>query len=407
MKKILVLLLVIMYHNIMAQNKIDRLLATGHYQEVIPLLQQDTTAVNKRKLSTLYQKIGKIEAAYNCLNNIPSKTVTDSVHLAQLNYKMGNQLEALISYELLYNAHPDNLLLGIEIAAIYYKNEEFNKAVEHYKKLIVKDSTNSYLHYKLARSYSKENEHKKASIHYKKTLKLSPKQHKSMFYLAEHYNDYKKYDKAIYYIEKALQIAPRNLNYLKLNTHIYYNSASFDKSISVAKKIIALDPKNTFAYNSIGLSFYNQNQLDSAMTYQMKAVLFDFQNAEYAKNAGLIAEKKQDYKSAKRLYLISLQNLEEEKYSQLYHLGLIALAEKNKATAINYFKQAFKNNSNFYGALYMQAVTSDGYYKDKQIALKLYKKYLAKFKTSNPEKTTFVKQRITSIKEKLFFENTK
>ena len=107
---------------------------------------------------------------------------------------------------------------------------------------------------------------------------------------------------------------------------------------------------------------------------------------------------------AQIVFYLSLNLLKETKHSQLYHLGLIALKMKRKAKAISYFKKAYENNPNFYGALYMLATTSESFYKDKSIALKHYKRYLMTFENSDKAKTAYVQSRIAVLNEKQFFD---
>jgi len=405
MKKILIILLLIASHGY-AQTKAKELILLGHYQEAISLLEQENTTDSKRELANIYSKIGKSKKALATLKTISTKMLLDSLTLARLQVKLGNA-KGIISLEELYQKHPDNLLLGLELAHYYYKKDAFLKASSYYKKLTSKDSTNSYFQYRLGRSLEKNRSYIPAVKAYRKAIVIDNEAHQSMYHLSNHYMILKEKDSALYFINNALIIKPKNISYLQRKVLILYKNALFNQSISEAKKIIALDKQNAFAYNSLGLAFYNKKELDSAISYQIKTIILSRSNAEYTKNLALIFEAKKDYKRAKTFYKASIQALEQDVYSQLYHLGLIALQEKKTKKAIAYFTRAYNNNKHFYGSLYMLALSEESYYKDKTIALKHFEEYLEKFEKSDVEKTAFVKAKIKSLKETLFFETGK
>jgi tetratricopeptide (TPR) repeat protein len=402
----LVLLLLAISLNLKAQNKADNLIQLGHYQEAIAVLEQENNDTNKRQLTKLYSQIGKIKKAYKTLNTIVTKSNIDSITLGRLQLKLGDK-QGVFTLEKTYQNHPDNLLLGLELANYHYKKEAFKKASAYYKKLVKKDTSNSYFQYRLGRSLEKSRSYISAVKAYKKAIALDAEAHQSMYHLSNHYMILKMKDSALFYINNALKIKSKNIAYLKRKVLILYKNALFDQSILEAKKIIKLDKENAFAYNSLGLAFYNKKQLDSALNYQLKTIILSRSNAEYTKNLALMLEAKKNYKRAKIFYKASIEALKQDVYSQLYHLGLIALQEQKTKKAISYFTKAYANNKRFYGSLYMLALSEENYYKDKTIALKHFEEYINKFEKSDTKKTIFVKAKIKSLKETLFFETGK
>jgi tetratricopeptide (TPR) repeat protein len=401
--KNLILLLLVISLNLKAQSKVDSLVQLGHYQEAVALLEQENNAISKRELAKLYNKIGKVKKAYNTLNTITTKSIADSIYLGRLQLKLGDE-QGVFALEKIYQNHPDNLLLGLELANYHYKKETFKKASDYYKELVKKDTSNSYFQYRLGRSLEKNRSYIPAVKAYKKAIALDTEAHQSMYHLSNHYMILKVKDSALFYINNALKIKPKKIAYLKRKVLLLYKNALFDESIQEAKKIIKLDKGNAFAYNSLGLAFYNKKELDSAVNYQIKTLILSRGNAEYTKNLALIFEAKKDYKRAKIFFKASIEALEQDTYSQLYHLGLIALQEQKTKKAITYFTKAYNNNKRFYGSLYILALSEESYYKDKTIALKHFEEYIEKFEKSDAEKTIFVKAKIKSLKETLFFE---
>ncbi len=407
MFKIIPAALLIISLNTFAQQQIDSLLEKGQYKKAISLLKKETTANSKRKLGKIYIKIGNYQLAQENLKSIAQKTSDDSLNIARIEYKIGAKNQALQYMMKSYKQQTSNLLLGLELATIYYRNKEYKKAIPLYESLIKKDTSNYFYSYQLARCLEQQKQYQKAVKAYKNALKKNPKKHQALYHLANHYSKKRDRDSTLYFIDKALALKPNNGDYLKLKVLTLYKKQQFDKSIKTSKKILETASNNGFAYNSLGLCYYNKKMLDSAIFYQTKAFFIAKTSSEYSKNLALIYEAKKDYKIATNFYNYSLKMLKQKTYIQNYHLGLIALTEHKPKKALQHFDKAYKNNPKYHDALYMRALTAENYYKDKKVALKDYKLYLEKFKKKDTEKTAFVKVKIKSLEEHLFFEEKK
>jgi lipoprotein NlpI len=100
----------------------------------------------------------------------------------------------------------------------------------------------------------------------------------------------------------------------------------------------------------------------------------------------------------------SILSVKPDMDKQYYLLGIISKEADNLQAAIENFDKSHKNNYKNYKALFELAVTSDAYYKDKKIALKLYKSYFEKFKSNDNIMTAYVEGRIKEIKKQYFIE---
>lgn len=163
----------------------------------------------------------------------------------------------------------------------------------------------------------------------------------------------------------------------------------YQKAVKAYKNTLNKNPKYHKALYHLANHYSKKRDRDSTLYYIDKVLVLKPNNTGYLKLKVLTLYKKQ------------------KTYIQNYHLGLIAIAEHKPKRALEHFDKAYKNNPNYYDALYMRALTAENYYKDKKIALKDYKLYLDKFKKIDAEKTIFVEAKIKRLEEHLFFEGEK
>jgi tetratricopeptide (TPR) repeat protein len=101
-------------------------------------------------------------------------------------------------------------------------------------------------------------------------------------------------------------------------------------------------------------------------------------------------------------YLRATTVEKKSRHEEYYSLGMLYLETEETSKAIEMFKRSIKESDRVFKVLYQLALTSDSYYKDKNIANELYKDYINRFEFKDKEITAFVKNRMKEIKKELF-----
>uniref|UniRef100_UPI003F6D95E4 tetratricopeptide repeat protein n=1 Tax=Polaribacter sp. TaxID=1920175 RepID=UPI003F6D95E4 len=172
----------------------------------------------------------------------------------------------------------------------------------------------------------------------------------------------------------------------------------------VLLQLDSLEKMEHFTNNMLGKVYYHLEDFKSAQERFKNVIKIDFEDFRALTYLGNIALKEKDYKTAMFRYFMATTVGKEKRDDAYYGLATLNYEQKKPAVAIRYFKKAFEENPRNYKALFQQAKLSDGYYKDKKIAYKLYKHYKSRFFEKDKEMTDFVTNRITSIKKDYFMK---
>jgi tetratricopeptide (TPR) repeat protein len=152
------------------------------------------------------------------------------------------------------------------------------------------------------------------------------------------------------------------------------------------------------------MCYYNLQDFELAEKYFRNAIKLDPDNSQILYRLASLYYDKKDNKMATFYLHQSIISAKPDIDKQYYLLGIISKEADNLQAAIENFDKSHKNNYKNYKALFELAVTSDAYYKDKKIALKLYKSYFEKFKSNDNIMTAYVEGRIKEIKKQYFIE---
>ncbi len=394
-----------------AQNleQVDDFLKQGNYKLALNLLGkvENKSFENLEKIGDIYQKIGNYGKAIlyfeKALQIKPSISTKEKLGKAYQN--IGNPNKAIKLFEKILEKNPTNYLLKYHLAKLFFAKKKFLKSEILLHNLISNDKTNPNYYYYLGNVFNNIDSIIKAKIQYKNVLKFDENHLKTHYKLATIYRKEKNIDSTNYYLKKGLKI---NANYtilLQLNSKVAYKGKNYPEVIKSVKKLDSLMVSSKFYKHLQGFSYYHTFQYEKAEKILLKLLLTKQADEKTLFYLGLTHKALKNFDQATYYFLLSIQQQTPQLSQHYYQLGLIAIANEKPKIAIKYFKKSIEEKQYNPDALYQLATLSEDYYKDKKIALELYKKYLNMFEGHHKQRALYVKQQIKKINTLLFYKN--
>jgi tetratricopeptide (TPR) repeat protein len=196
-----------------------------------------------------------------------------------------------------------------------------------------------------------------------------------------------------------------NLNKLKINE--LFRNKKYQQAIVRLQVLDVSSPNDLYTKKMLGRSYFNIDSLNLAEVNFKKAKVLDKKDFKILLYLGHIYNAKKDKRKAFYHYMMATSVGKKERSEEYYSLGMYHLERKQPKMAIAMFKRALKENSKRYKIKYQLALTSDSFYKDKQIAYNLYDDYIMRFEEKDKDLTAFVKNRMKEIKTSSFMKGEK
>lgn len=408
-KRILIIAIVIGFIKAEAQTSafksIDSLLTIGRYKKALVQLKKlPSTFKTNVKTAKIYASIDdyKKAAKYYEQALLLKDNYTTKVNLGKAYQKERKLQKAISVFKKIVQKDTDNLLINYQLGKLYLQTKQPLKAKKTFELLINKDQTNANYHYQLGVAYAMLKKRNPKINSFLSAFKYDNEHIKAIHQLVKAYTFLRDKDSATIFIDKGLKVNPNHIKLNKLKINNLFLGKNYNEAVTRLKKLDSIQPKEFYTQKMLGRSFLKLNQLDSAKKYFDKALKIDQSDYKSYEYLGDIALKDKNYKTAEFMYLMSVFTGKEPRDKGYYGMAYINLQTKDTKKAIEFFKEAVKENHKNYRALYQLANTSENFYKDKKIAYELYNNYMSKFEKRDTLLTNHVKSRLKEIKKYYF-----
>jgi len=327
---------------------------------------------------------------------------TDGENLDYLNrlgycyLQLGNFRESKYAFSDLLKKDSLNISALSNLAIIAEKELNYKSAAEYYGELINLDSTNAYYFRKGALVASKRGDPIVATAFFNKAHSLNEKDIATITDLASAYLELKAFDYAQEIIEKGMVLDSLNIRVLYTNARIKNAFDDYPAIIRSISKAMELGDSTNYYSMMISVAYLKTDQLDEAI-YHLNRVIARERDSEHTHHYLAMAhELKGEFDKSVEHYEIAIEKGISKKVPR-YHEDLAKLYEK-----ANKFYKAYENYKAAYDykpkkeLLFHIAHNADRYYKDKNIAMRYYKKYE---KTKDLKYKEYTTQRMKQLKE--------
>lgn len=415
MKKILLLSLMFLGQHIFAQEtnhlKIaDSLILNGRYKQAILLLENDSLSYKANvKLGNIYYQTDQTKRAIDYyLRALKIKELNATkVLLGKAYQKIRKPAKAIEVYEEIVDNDPDNLLIKYQLGKLYISQRRAGSAVKLFDTLLVQDSTNANYAYQKGRALALLQKRDPMINSFIDAYKIDSTHISAVYQLANSFFKLNDKDSTNLFLSRGLELDSmhRGLNSVKARVH--FRAKEYDKAIPVLLKLDSIRSNDIGTLNMLAKSYYNIDSLRLAKeTFE---IIKQLDRKEYKTSTylGHIAMKQEQYDKAFMHYLMATSIGKTPRDEEYYSLANVYLKQEKPLKAIKMFKEARKQNSGNYKALFHLAKTSDDYYKDKKQVYTYYKDYISWFEDRDADFTAFAQNRLKEIKKEYFLRGEK
>ena len=404
--------LLIISFNSFSQRKIDLLILNKNYSKALAEIDNQLT---KNPSAELYHKKGAI---YSSLQNYQEaiKAYTKALETEPNNVDvlgeiaedlavLGNNDDAVKFYNKAIALSNNNLTLMGKLGRVYINQKEYQKAYNTFNSIYAVDSTNVFWNKQLAFCSFRILKRKQAVHLYEKVLEANPRDYGTYSNLIHAYNWRKESKKVSKLISKGLEQFPDDpgllLEYANFNfKKKFYPSAmvGFENYFKVGG-----DSIQSIVLN-YAISTYFSNDIDKALTILTPLFTSSPNNQFVMFYMGLCYKKLKDFNDAEKLMKWAIDASVPEYIADMYHhLGQIYGQQRKFNESIDALKNSYKYNPDNYEVLFEIATTYEEFNSNKTLALNYYRLYVKEAKEDD-KNVNYAFDRITKIKEDLFFE---
>ncbi len=325
--------------------------------------------------------------------------------IAHCNYKLGRLKEAKSNYFKILEYDSANLTAINQLGVIYSKESLYNKSIEQYEILIAIDSTNSFYHKQIGILSLKLGNIKNSIQYFEKALNINPQDIMVIAELSSIYQKLNQYTKADSLIAKGLILDSTNVKLLLTQSKIAYKQKKYETVINAISQILKFqNDTSIYMMKLLGISHFHLNDYKNTIML-MEKVIKNKQGSEVIHYyLGLAYRANGDFEKSVYHFEQAIDKGITDNISSYYtNLAVTYEEMKNFKESIKAYQTAYKSSKNKI-LLYHLARNYDAYYKDKEIALRYYEKYVTMNDTDNIEFKDYSKHRISELKEIIHFE---
>jgi tetratricopeptide (TPR) repeat protein len=328
----------------------------------------------------------------------PVREVKALSSLAYASAMAGRLPEAEEYYQRLYAKDTTNTAILFNLGSINARRGDNLKALSFYKKILLRDSTNFNVYKQMATLSRSSGNFGGAIMYFQKANKLNPVEPDVAYDLGTFYINLKLYKKADTTITTALQADTANLLLLYAKAEIDYRLDKFAETVTVCNKLMQAGDQNSMIINMLGTSYYKLKKYNDCISAFK-----------------LLEESKTSSETSYYYTAMSYKALGKQAEAVSYFDK--AIKEAISANANSYYSEMadsfdkmhqLKNAANAYQKSLLYGVMPLTYYalanlydtemKNKNLALKYYKKYL---KSQPPENqkpyTAYAERRVREL----------
>lgn len=290
-------------------------------------------------------------------------------------------------------------MIGLSsLATIFDQENNTPKAIKYYHSLIKYYPDNAINYRKLAQQYQRAGLQKFAVQYYAEALEKNNRDSYAIKGLSELYLRDRKYSKADSLLTHGLKQDSMNISLNLLKAQNKYLQKAYDSTVYYMEVIRGKYDFRPHQNKMIGYAYVQIDSLDKAIHYLTQAIN-DPGTKEYAHyNLGVAYEKKGDTEYALHHFQEAVKaGISED--IDLYHRNVARLysSQEDLKSAIPHYQDAYKYGEDPIVLFYLGRA-SDNYYKDKNIAIRYYTKFLNST-YEHPEYKDYSKKRIRYLKE--------
>ncbi len=319
-------------------------------------------------------------------------------------FRLGNYAAAKDNFELSLKMDSLNIYAMSNLASIYEREANYLKARSYYDQLIWMDSTNSYYFKQTAAVAHKTGDLLNAIRFYTKAHQLNEKDQATVIQLVEIYLAMETPEYAEIFAKKGMDLDSTNIQMLYTAARVKNELKQYPKVVDLVENAMAQGDSTIYYTRLLSVAYLQVDSLEKALFHLNRMVNLKKATEHTHHYLALVYDELGDFEKSQVHYKKAIE-LGISKKVPRYHTDLAILYETKKQykKAYDHYLAASRYSEEP-DLLFHIAKNADRYFKDKNIALRYYQKYI---KTKDSTFKDYAEQRITQLKEDLHFQTRK
>ena len=358
------------------------------------LFQQANTLINT------YQFRKAQDILSECYINYP-ENIQYLSKIAYCNFQLGRYKDAKLFYGEILKLDSINTTARSGLGRIYEREANYVKAKEQYAILIEIDSTNAYYHKRNAYMALRLGDPIAAIYAFSQAFVLNEYDIEVIDQLSTIYLTLGDLEATETMLKKGLEQDAQNIKLLQTKARLNQKRKEHETVIEAIEAIMIQGDTSTYYQMMLGVAYLHVDSTEKAIVH-LQAIIDRKKDTEHTHHyLGLAYRQQQELDKSVEHFEQAIELAISPKI-ETYHSDLASTleAQYQYKQAAQHFAEAFGYSKN-QEYLFHQARNYDLYYKDKSIALKYYKKYLA---TNDKKYKEYTTQRIEQLKEIVHFQ---
>jgi len=355
---------------------------------------------NMNKADNLYL-MGNYAAAINAYSKIGDETA--NLQIARAYNAMGNYAKAIIQYRALLEGNPKANIARFELGKLLLKTKRYNLALGHFECLMEQNGDNPEYAYYVGRTFEEMGKPSKALQPFRDAVNKDSTHLRSLFSLGKFYVGEQQKDSSLKYINRALRLYKKDVSIINLKALAYFNDGQYGEAIPLFEELLELGEEKAFIHKKLGFSYFREWEYGKAREHYHKLANNPERLAQAYYGLAEVFLREQKLDSAEYYIQKSIAERKPNFSLEYADLGCIARLQGRTKKAMDYYYKAweeYKENPLFY---HQFCTLADEYYRDPNVKLKYYQRYLDLFGSKTPFLSERVEKRITELKEEIHF----
>lgn len=336
---------------------------------------------------------------------------------------LGNDGKALNFYESSLEKDSTQVIAATEYGRLLIATRKFEKADSIFSRLSERYPDNPEFHYQRGRALKALGPQitvvKGDTIWdwsgnaFAKALKADSTHLKAMYEVGLEYVKEREYDKLEVLAPKGLKIDPENVELLSLLAQSYSNKGWYTEAIDYFKKLIELGQSTPFIHRKLGFAYAKDNFHQLAI--EQYTILInekgEDKNPEHHLALARLYQRTKEFKKGIRHAEIALFLMDQPLEDPYFTLATLFKLKGDFQLAMENYQAAARENPKSLAAHYGVAVAADNFYKDKKDVLRLYERFIEKFKEDSRREAKYYRDlaqyRVDMLTQEVFMKADK
>ncbi|MEN0006531.1 MAG: tetratricopeptide repeat protein [Bacteroidota bacterium] len=330
-----------------------------------------------------------------------SKNIDFILKVAYCNAQMGRYPDAKLFYGEALKVDSLNTLAISALGAIYEQELNYRKSFSYYQRLIQMDTTNGYFFKRNGYLALRLGDPLVALGYFLRAYEISSNDVEAMLQITNIFLSVGQLEEAEKMANKVNFLDPNNIKNLHNRARLYQKQKEYEQVASSVNRAMQNGDTTNYYQMLLGVAYVELDSLDEAISTLTKIIERKKDN-EYTHHYLAIAYRDRgEIEESIKHFQIAIEKGASPKMHAFHEdLARVYVERNQHRKALTHFAKAYeyKEEAKY---LFQMARSADLYYKDKSIAMRHYKKYVA---SGDPKYRSYAQDRIKQLKEVLHFQ---